>query len=302
MRVLLKYKKIKNLIFDIKPDILHSMYATSYGLLGSLSGFHPLIVTPLGSDVLISPNKSIIYKILLRYTFKKADLITYMALHMKLSMLKLGVKENKLENIFFGINTNVFNRVNRKVLPTEFVITSTRNFEPVYNIPHFLHAIALVRNKIPTLKVILLGDGSLKAELLKLADELMLNDIVSFKGKVSQKEVAEILNQSHIFCSVSLSDGNSLSLIEALACGTYPVVSDIPANREWITGDVNGSFVTTSNIEGLADTFNRVYHNYDDIILLANAENDKIISEKGTWKTNITKMEEIYNRFYFKNS
>ena len=64
-KVLLKFKEIKRLLSQIKPDIFHSHYATSYGITGALCGFHPYIITTLGSDVLISPQKSFIYKLLL---------------------------------------------------------------------------------------------------------------------------------------------------------------------------------------------------------------------------------------------
>ncbi len=294
-RVIFKYKEIRKIVNEIKPNILHALYATSYGLIGALSGFHPYIVTPLGSDILISPNESIIYRSLLKYTFKKADWITSMAPHMKEAIIQLGVSDKKIGDIIFGINTDVFNRKQRKISSAEFIITSIRNFEPVYNIPHFLRSIALVKHKIPNLKVVLLGDGSLKESLLALVVELKINDITSFKGKVSQNKVVETLNQSHVFCTVSLSDGNSLSLIEAMACGTYPIATDILANREWIKEDVNGSFVKINDVQGLADVIYKVYLNFDNIIEKAMNESDRIITEKGTWQINMLKMENTYN-------
>jgi L-malate glycosyltransferase len=293
-KVILKYGKVKKIIKEIDPDVLHSLYATSYGLIGALSGFHPYIVTPLGSDILISPNESIIYRKLLKYTFKKADWITSMAPHMKEAMIQLGVSPTKIGDIIFGINTEIFNRKKRKLSTSEFIITSTRNFEPVYNIPHFLKAIALLKGKIPNLKVIMLGDGSLKSELCELADQLKISDIITFKGKVPQHEVVDFLNQSHIFCTVSLSDGNSLSLLEAMACGAYPVATDIKANHEWIKEGINGNFVKIDDIIGLAERIQKVYLNFDSIIDTAVLESDKIIADKGNWSVNMERMNTKY--------
>lgn len=293
-KVILKYLKVKQIIKSINPQVLHSFYATSYGLLGALSGFHPYIVTPLGSDVLISAKQSVFYRLILKYVFKSAEIITTMAPHMTESMLLLGAKQERIYNIMFGINTANFNKNNRSISKTDFVICSTRNFEPVYNIPHFLRSIAVIKGKIPHLKVNIIGDGSLKENLIQLTKELQIDDVVRFYGKVPQSEVISILSHSNVFVTVSLSDGNSLSLLEAMACGTYPVATDILANKQWITDHVNGRFVAIDDVNGLAECLVDIYKNYSLIIDKAIQESDKLIAEKGTWQINMAKMNKIY--------
>ncbi|MEN9523212.1 MAG: hypothetical protein RL065_1589, partial [Bacteroidota bacterium] len=89
-KVLLKFGEVKKILKQIKPDIFHAMYATSYGITGALCRFHPYIITTLGTDVLITPNQSKIIKYLLKFAFKKADWITAMADHMKVAMEEMG--------------------------------------------------------------------------------------------------------------------------------------------------------------------------------------------------------------------
>ena len=72
-KVLLSYRKVKQLIKSIKPDILNAHYATSYGITGALLGFHPYVITAHGSDVLIAPNNSKIIRVLLRWTLKRSN-------------------------------------------------------------------------------------------------------------------------------------------------------------------------------------------------------------------------------------
>ena len=67
--------ELKKVIRDFKPDILHAHFATSYGLLGALSGFHPFILSVWGSDVFDFPKKSFLHKSILEYNLKKADRI-----------------------------------------------------------------------------------------------------------------------------------------------------------------------------------------------------------------------------------
>lgn len=300
-KVLLHYRNVKRIIKAIKPDLLHAMYATSYGIVGALTGFHPYIITPLGTDILISPQQSFIYKILLQYALGKADYITSLAPHMTDAMKKLGVPESKIGDMIFGIDTSVFNQRNRKLPADQFVITSMRSLEPIYNISHFIKAIALVKSQIPGLKVNIIGVGSLHDELKALARDLKINETINFLGKVSQNEIVEILNQSHICVSVSLSDGSSLSLLEAMACGAYPIATDILANHQWLKEGVNGSFVKINDVKGLADCMMDAYNNYDRLINKALQENHKIIEQRGAWKTNMQRMEQKYEELV-KNS
>lgn len=295
-RFMLKGSHIKSLLKHIQPDVLHALYATSYGLAGALSGFHPYVVTPLGTDVLISPKQSLIYRLALRYVFRKADLVTSMAPHMTEAVLQLGLPKHKLTDVVLGINTDIFNRRAQQLPKDAFVVSSIRNLEPVYNLPHFFKAIALVKPKIPNLQVKVVGQGSLKEELMALCRDLNINDIVQFMGKVSQAEVVQLLNQSHVAVTVSLSDGNALSLLESMACGVYPIASDIPANRQWISDGVNGSLVKTNDVEGLAATLEKVYATYPDIIGEVNKACDAIIAEKGTWQVNMKKMADWYHQ------
>lgn len=293
-KVVFKFREVKALLKKIKPDIFHSHYATSYGITGALCGFHPYVITALGTDVLISPQQSIIYKLLLKFAFSKADWITAMADHMKIAIENLGVSPSKVETVPFGIDPKVFNDDERKVPEDKFVITSTRNFEPVYNIPHLINAVAIAKKKIPNLQLNLIGAGSLKDEIIKLVNEKDLNDNVVFYGKIPQPEIASVLNRSHLFVSVSLSDGNNISLNEAMACGTFCIATEIPANTQWINDGENGFLVKINDVEGLADKIVNSYFNYEKYQENAVPFNKKIIAEKAIWENNMKLVDKKY--------
>jgi glycosyltransferase involved in cell wall biosynthesis len=264
-KVLLTYPKIKKILKQISPDVFHSLYATSYGITGALCGFHPYIITALGTDVLISPNQSKIYKVLLRYAFSKADWITAMADHMKIAIEKMGVSPSKVTTVSFGIDPKVFNYTDQKLSKDPFVITSTRNFEKIYNIPHLINAVAIAKSKIPSIQLNLIGTGSLKKEIETLIDTKGLKENVTFFGKIPQSRIAEVLNHSHLFVTVSLSDGNNISLNEAMACGTYSIATNIPANTQWIVDGENGFLVEIDDVEELAEKIILSYKELDKL-------------------------------------
>ena len=292
--VLLKANEIKSIVRKIKPDIVHSHYATSYGIVGALVNYHPYVITALGSDILISPNNSIIYRKLLKFAFKRADWITVMANHMKLAMLNIGNFDLKTEVVPFGIDTNLFNANNRKVNENHFVITSTRNFEDVYNIPHLLNALSKIKSQIPNLRLNLIGGGSKREFIEKLVKELGLTNFTKFYGKIPQSEMVKILNKSHVFVSVSLSDGNNISLNEAMACGIFPIVTDIAANTQWITHQENGFLVAINDVVQLADLILESYNHYSEWSEKSFKINQKIIHEKADWHKNLKIVENKY--------
>ena len=60
-------RKIKRLIKEFKPDILHAHYASSYGLLGALSGFHPYVLSVWGADIYDFPNHSLFHRMIIKF-------------------------------------------------------------------------------------------------------------------------------------------------------------------------------------------------------------------------------------------
>ena len=106
----IKYLKavpiIKKLIKNFNPDIVHAHYASSYGLIGALCGFHPFIVSVWGSDVFSFPKKSFLHKFILKYTLNKADKL----LSTSHVMVKETKKYTKKEIVVtpFGINIDKF--------------------------------------------------------------------------------------------------------------------------------------------------------------------------------------------------
>jgi glycosyltransferase involved in cell wall biosynthesis len=293
-KVLLKFTKVKQLLKEIQPDILHAHYATSYGVTGALCGFHPYVITALGSDVLISPKGSMIYRILLKFAFSKADWITAMADHMRNAMIDIGVDPAKTDTVSFGIDPKIFNDEGREVSGDKFVITSTRNFEPVYNIPHLINAVAIAAEKIPNIHLNMIGSGSLKNEIEELVKQKGLTNRVTFYGKVPQSEIAKILKQSHLFISVSLSDGNNISLNEAMACGPVCIATEIPANTQWIEDGMNGFLVKINDVESLAKKIVNSCSDFESISERMLPINKKIIAEKGIWENNMRAVEEKY--------
>jgi glycosyltransferase involved in cell wall biosynthesis len=226
---------------------------------------------------------------------KKADWVTAMADHMKTAIVEIGITAEKIDVVPFGIDPKIFNDSARKLATDKFVITSTRNLEPLYNIPHLINAVARAKAEIPDIHLNLIYvHASLLNEIKTLVEEKGLKESVTFYGQVPQIKIAEVLNNSHLFISVSLSDGNNISLNEAMACGALCIATDIPANTQWIKDGDNGFLVKTNDVIGLSDKIITSYKNYEAFQKNAVPKNKKIIEERAIWEQNMKRVEEKY--------
>jgi glycosyltransferase involved in cell wall biosynthesis len=93
-----------------------------------------------------------------------------------------------------------------------------------------------------------------------------------------------------------LYDGTSVSLLEAMGSGAFPIVTDIPANREWIVNGENGFLVPTDE-EGILA--NRIIDAIRNQAMLEKSREDNlfVVEEKAVWRVNIKKVEEVYTGF-----
>jgi len=133
------------------------------------------------------------------------------------------------------------------------VLVSTRKLGQVYNPATIIRAMKLVSKDHPQILLKLVGEGPLRKDLQFLVNQLSLQANVEFLGRLSAKEVVQILSEVDLYLSTSLSDSASIALLEAMAVGLLPIVSDIAGNREWITDGVNGFLVDPHDSDALAE-------------------------------------------------
>jgi len=290
--------KIRSLCNYIQPDILHAHYATSYGLSGALCNYHPFVVTAWGDDILVDPERSLAYRLLVRLVMSRADMVTSMAGHMTELIVKRGYAEReRILTLPFGVDTDLFNPTCRRSKSSGNGITviSTRHLEAVYDVETLIRAVPAILAKLPDTRFRIVGTGALRPALERLAVTLNIHHAVDFLGAVDHNRLVEILAEADIFVTTSKSDGNNISLNEAMACGALPVASDIPANREWLTEGLNGLFFPVGDAARLASqvisaALRPEWRRH------AAEENWRIIQERGSWKRNMHRMEKAYKQ------
>ncbi len=286
------WRDVRRAIKKYHPDIIHLHYLLPFGfMMGRLKGDIPLIVTSHGSDLLVWAKKGRIFRWLARKAIDAADLVTLTAAHMMESLLDLK-KGGICEIIPMGFDGELFRPARGK----EKIILSCRALMPVYDLETLIRACGKIKGDLSGWRVIIAGEGRLREKLVRLSSELGLEKTVEFVGAIPQAELAGLMSRASIYVSTSLSDGASGALLEAIAAGMFPVVSDIPANREWIEDGKDGRLFAPGDYLALAETLKWSINNYEDFYDVLKSKR-KVVISKAEWNIVAERFIELYEKF-----
>lgn len=226
-----RINKIKDIVYSVKPDILHAHYASSYGLLGALCNYHPYILSLWGSDILLFPKEGVIQKNIIRYNLKKADRILSTSKYMR-DEANIYTKKN-IEITPFGIDVKLFTNKNTRNKDV-VIIGIVKSLEKIYGIDYLIYAFSNIIKKYPEKRIRLeiVGEGTQESVLRNLVHKLKVEKNVVFLGSMPQEEVAKFYNRIHIAVFPSISESFGVSVLEAQACGVPVIVSNIKAFEE----------------------------------------------------------------------
>ena len=286
---------IKSIVKKFNPDIVIAERTTSYGYLAALSGIKPVVIAQQGITDLW-PHNSPLYifkKTLQDYAFKKADLIHAWGNVMENHMKESNVDMSKVMVLPKGINLDYFEF---KDTSDDTMINAivTRALESEYRHDLILKAFSIIKNhKIP-FKLTIIGDGTELKKLKSLAKELKIENEIYFVGRIKNNEIPKFLQHANFYISMPITEGVSASLFEAMACGCFPIVSDLPGNRSWISQKVNGILVPSENEFKLAEEIEWAFKN-NDFIKKSITENRKLVEENANYKINMKKIAFTYH-------
>lgn len=289
-------KTLKKAIRQFKPDILHAHYATSYGLIGALSGFHPFVISAWGTDVMKFPQKNMINKWILKYNLRKADAICATS-HTIKAYLK-PVTDKPVHVIPFGVDVEVFKKkeVNSLFAKGTFVFGSIKPLEELYNTAVLISAFARLKQKYPEklLKLLIIGEGSQMEELKNHADGLVVSKDVVFTGRIPFSEVSVYFNMLDVLVNISDYESFGVAVIEAMACEKAVIVTNTGGLKEVVENSTFGSLVAVKNVE---ETFREMEKYVNDPLLTREVglNGRKKVLEKYNWINNIREMISVYN-------
>lgn len=292
----------RQIISQWRPDILHAHRVSSAGWLGAYTGFHPFIVTPWGSDILLHPERSIIARYLAQKVLKTADIITMSSELLRNKAVYYGAKIERCKKILWGVDLTIFMPRNSVQLRDELnlgnsqVVFSPRAINPLYNIDMIIESISNVVKEFPNVIYLIQNyntDEKYRERLLNRIRELDITEHIRWISFEPPERYSTYFQCADVVISVPSSDSIPVTVLEALACGAPVIVSDLPSLREIITNTKNGFIVPVKNHKELEKA---------TIYLLKNPQlreefyryNSKWIQENANREIEMGKMEELY--------
>jgi glycosyltransferase involved in cell wall biosynthesis len=279
---------LRQIIREEQPEIIHVHQANAYGFITALAnrGRRPLVVTTWGSDVLTLPKTSFLHRWMVQYILKSADAITVDAQFMADAIHGL-IGQVPVTVANFGVEIQDIEEGKER----KNIIYSNRMHESLYQIDQIIQQLAPFLSKNPEWKLHIAASGSQTENLQNLAKENLPVGSFEFLGFQAVKDNQQNYLQSKIYVSIPTTDGTSISLLEALAYGCLPIVSNLPANKEWIQDGVNGIISSGDLSKDLERLLQMDASSVQD-------RNKRIIDQKATKNANRKKFSAIYEAIF----
>jgi L-malate glycosyltransferase len=226
----------------VQPRWLHAHYLSSHGTLAWLARRVPgidagLVTSAWGSDILVAPERSTALRVVTRRVLRASCLSTSDSAVMAERMHALGAGEVMV----FPFGLEAMPPETAPGTKNETLWFSNRALEPLYAIDRVL---ALFAAAAPTdARLVVANDGSLRDALIAQAQAMGLSARVQFVGRLGADEQARWYAAARWYLSLPASDSVAVSVLEAMAHGCLPVLSDLPANRELVRDGDNGLIV-----------------------------------------------------------
>jgi len=305
---------LQHVIIDVQPDLIHGMRIPYEGMIASMAveaisvkrgrqNRAPLLISVWGNDFTLHARSTP-----RMYDYTLQVLQTSDALHtdcrrdMKLAQ-ELGFASSKPGIVLpggGGIKIEVFyppeNNQEKDMQPDGrkplMTVINPRGIRSYVRNDTFFHAIPHVLKKYPEVRFICPGMAG-ERQAQKYVSELEIEKNVELFPAQSQQAMAGLFRQAQISVSISMHDGTPNTLLEAMACGCFPIAGDLESIREWISTGENGSLVEPDDVHGLAEAILSAIEK-PAMRWQARERNLQLVKERAEYSKTMRQVEEFY--------
>jgi glycosyltransferase involved in cell wall biosynthesis len=303
---------LKRVLRVTKPDVVHAGPLQTTAFLVALSGYRPLVSMSWGYDLLMDAQRDALWRWATRFTLKRSAVMIGDCRTIRARAVTFGMADERIVTFPWGVDLHQFNpggnQERQKIWPSfggrdnssdVFLLLSNRSWEPIYGVDivakAFVQASQMLAGRgFPELRLLMLGNGSqadLLHEIFSMGGYL---DRVHFPGHVSQADLPRYYRSSDLYLSASHSDGSSVSLMEALACGLPALVADIPGNREWITPGVQGWWFPDGDYRSMAEAIVQAIAERERLPKMGRAAR-LLAEQRADWEINFSELLRAYD-------
>ena len=238
-----------------KPGIVHTHDPKSliYGAPAARLARVPRVIHTCHGNVLAPYSRG---ARLFQMAFWFADMMVCVSDGTVQQMVEIGINPRKIQMILNGIDTESFSFSGPQLGGNAVTVS---RLSPEKDVDNLLRAVAIIRETCPSFRVDIAGDGPCMADLQATVRELGIASQVRFLGLV--RDVPSLLKRSSLFILPSLTEGVSLTLLEAMACGLPIVATRVGGTPEVVVEGETGLLVSPGSPEELAQAILCMHQN-----------------------------------------
>jgi glycosyltransferase involved in cell wall biosynthesis len=292
-------KEAQAVLKEFQPDVVHCLRIQNESYIGVWTKYHPLIMSSWGSDFTFTAKRFPVHRILTRLTMRKPEAFFADCLRDIHLAQEYGLSKAVLTYCFpgnGGIDLSLFHSGYPKILSRERIILYTRGYSSIARIDTLFNAFKTIlsRERYSGTQLILVVSDDVLPIIERMREKFNLSELyVKIITSISVKEMVHLLQIATVSVSPMTSDGIPISMLEAMACGAFPVMSNLESIREWISHGINGLLFDPDNPDDLASCLEEAL---DNVSLRQRAQNmnSKLIIERADYNKIMPQIRELY--------
>ena len=292
----------------INPDLIHAGPIQRVAYLATLIGFHPLLTMSWGFDLLDDAKRDKRWAEITRFVLERSDWFTSDCRTTRDLAVSYGMDPQRTTIFPWGVDLGLFNPERRGMMrrqvgyEEDLLIVHTRSWESRYGVDIALSGFWQAIQVEPHMRLFMFGGGSQEAMVKGFVEEKGLQDRILFSGYKQNEALAGYYQAADVYLSASHIDGSSVALLEAMACACPALVSDIPANLEWVQDRKQGWIFRDGQAGDLAQKFIHIARHRHEIIEKGRHAR-MTVEDRANWQKNTAVLLQTYQDLwqYHKN-
>ena len=204
-------------------DLLHAFWIDEPGLTAVLAGklIHRPVIASIGGGELVhlpdigyGTSGSAVRRAIIGTTLRLADVVTAGSQY----QLALASTANQKQMVPLGVDTTTFVPATTPHWDQPTII-QVASLSGVKNQALLLEVLALVKTALPHIRLLLVGDGPLQADLRHLAEKLGIGGNIIWQGAVAYPAMPGLYQKAHLYLQSSRHESQGVAVLEAMACG-----------------------------------------------------------------------------------
>ncbi len=276
-------QELRLLIDRLKPDLVHAMRIPYEGMVAALSNPDcPLLISVWGNDLTLHVSANRRIRQLTRQALCRANALHTDCYRDQRLAGSWGFSPSLPSCVLpgaGGVQRSLFYPQLNLVDPK--LVVNPRGLRAYVRNDTFFRAVALVHQEMPDVRFVCSAmKGEAEAERWILGEKITA--AVELLPRLSRQEMADLFRRAAVTVSITEHDGTPNTLLEAMACGSFPIAGDLESLREWITCGANGDLVAPDDPEGLASAILRALAD-ESLRLNACQINQQIIDQRADY-------------------